>query len=94
MRSIRDNGPLPPIASAARGTVHRIAPAAGDVTRAQVLEESRAELRERAEGAERDLAAARADLDRVRAPGDAGPDAPGRARRGRAAQRPGDQAGQ
>jgi len=56
--------------------------------RARVLEESRAELRERAE---RELTAARAGL---RDAGDAGPDTPGRARRGRASQQPGDQASQ
>ena len=59
--------------------------------RARVLEESRAELRERAE---RELTAARAELDRLRAVGDAGPDAPGRARRGRAGQQSDDQASQ
>jgi len=61
--------------------------------RARVLEESRAELRDRADRAERDLAADRAELDRLRNAGDAGRDAPGRARRGRANQ-PGGQASQ
>jgi hypothetical protein len=60
--------------------------------RARVLEESRAELRERAERAERDLTAARAELGQLRSADDAGPDAPGRARHGRASQQPGDQA--
>jgi len=59
--------------------------------RARVLEESRAELRERAERAERDLAAARAELGQLRSVGEAGPDAPARRRPGR---QPGSQASQ
>ncbi|MGH3284421.1 MAG: hypothetical protein ACRDPD_07010, partial [Streptosporangiaceae bacterium] len=59
--------------------------------RARVLEESRAELRGRAERAEQALAAAQADPGQLPAVGGAG--VPGRARSGRAAQQPGDQAG-
>ena len=54
--------------------------------RAQILEESRTELRQRAERAEQDLAAARAGL--AAGPGTSRPGA----RRGRTAQQPGDQA--
>jgi len=48
--------------------------------RGRILEESRAELRERAE---RDLAGARAELGQLHSADEAGPDAPGRRRPGR-----------
>jgi hypothetical protein len=62
--------------------------------RAQVLEESRADLRGRAERAEQDLAAARAELSQLRGAGAGRADAPGRAQRGRQGRQPGGETSQ